>query len=125
MVERLPDLSRTLAALKAHDERLPLLMKAMDAARTDADLRKVLADIEQLEEAVGSAFGLDTSDRNNPEDCRKLCRPGPAVPPPGQELSFVRRMVAEWQGEKVDPRDLKPASDYFQKLDTRKWGLKG
>lgn len=35
------------------------------------------------------------------------------------------RFVPSLPPSKVDPRDLMPASDYFQKLDTRTWGLKG
>lgn len=99
MVEKLPDLSRTLAALKTYDKRLPQLMRVLDKAQTDAELRTMMIEIEKLEESVGAAYGLDTADRNSPETCRGVVRPGPAVPPPGQELSFVRRMVAQWQAE--------------------------
>lgn len=97
MKQKLPDLSRTVAALKRYDKRLPQLMRVLDKAQTDAELRTMMTEIEKLEESVGAAFGLDTSDRNNPETCRKLVRPGPATPSTGQELSFVRRMVALWQ----------------------------
>lgn len=50
--------------------------------------------LERLEEDVGWAFGLDTSAFNSVDDCRQLIRPGPPVPHPGMELSFVRRQVA-------------------------------
>jgi hypothetical protein len=50
-----------------------------------------------LARAVGEAFGQDTAEYNDPEVCAALVRPGPATPPPGQTLSFVRRMVARWQ----------------------------
>jgi hypothetical protein len=55
---------------------------------------------ERLGEAVGIAFGLDTADRNSLETCRGCIRPGHRIPGPGEELSFVRRMVAQWEAEK-------------------------
>lgn len=94
----LPDLSLTERALARYDAEEPRLSKLIDAATTTAEVTDLLTKLEQLEEAVGAAFGDDTSDRNNPETCRKVIRPGPAIPPPGSELSFVRRMVAKWKG---------------------------
>ncbi len=80
----LPDLTRTIKAIEAYD-------KAADASDLEA--------LEALGESVGEAFGLDTSDRNNLNDCKQLIRPGPKVPGSGYELSFVRRMVELWRKE--------------------------
>lgn len=90
----LPDLSRTAAAIEEYDR--------FDAAfNTDGMSQdEVLAQFAKLEsfgEAVGIAFGLDTADRNSMDTCKGCIRPGFKVPGPGQELSFVRRMVAQWK----------------------------
>jgi hypothetical protein len=78
-----PDLSRTEAAIKAFD--------ASDEHWMDNG---------PLGRAVGEAFGLDTIDRNNPEDCAHLIRPGPPEPPLGdRDVSFVRRCVRAWRQE--------------------------
>jgi hypothetical protein len=75
----LPNLNRTVAALAAFD--------AVHGPH-DPGLFSPLA------EAVGVAYGLDTADRNNPDDCAALVRPGPREPRGGEaDLSFVRRMV--------------------------------
>jgi hypothetical protein len=94
MNNKLPDLSRTIAALKRYDEKLPQLLQLMDLAASEEGVRLVELKIEALGRLVGEAYGLDTADRNNPETCASTVRPGPAVPGVGQELSFVRRMVA-------------------------------
>lgn len=57
----------------------------------------MLDELDRLGEAVGLAFGQDTADRNNVDDCAGLVRPGPKTPPAGARPSFVRRMVAEWE----------------------------
>lgn len=88
-INELPDLSRTVQALAVFDA----LDLTVDGSM-NAEVLAQLAAIEVAEGAVGYAFGLDTADRNSLEDCRKLVRPGPAVPSPGAELSYVRRMVA-------------------------------
>ena len=75
MSDKLPDLSRTEAAIAAYD---------CDPS-------------DELAAAVGAAYGEDTQDRNNPATCAALIRPGPKVPTPGSELSFVRRMVKLWR----------------------------
>jgi hypothetical protein len=92
-----PDLSRTKAAIEAYD--------AFDAQfdRMERNQDAVVAwfaELERLGEAVGIAFGLDTADRNSLETCRGCIRPGHRIPGPGEELSFVRRMVAQWEAEK-------------------------
>lgn len=81
--DRLPDLSRTRAALVAFDEyharEVPMDTNAAAVAYFD--------ELDRLAEAVGEAFGLDTADRNDPATCRQCVRPGP----------FVRNAVAEWE----------------------------
>ena len=75
-----PDLTRTAAALEAFD--------AAHGPQDPGDLAK----------AVGVAFGLDTSDRNNAEDCAALVHPGAREPLGGDaDLSFVRKMVRAWR----------------------------
>lgn len=92
-MKALPNLSRTIAALKAYDEAdegFATHSHAMSDEEADAMFQR----LEKLGEAVGAAYGLDTADRNDPKTCAALIRPGPRVPPVGSELSFVRRMVA-------------------------------
>ncbi len=80
-----PDLSRTVAAINAYDEHWG---DEYDPAQAD-----------DLAQAVGVAFGLDTADRNNRSDCARLVRPGPRTPQPGADPSFVRRMVTSYLAE--------------------------
>lgn len=71
------DLTRTAEALRRYDE-------ADD--KTD-----------ELAEAVGIAYGLDTAHVNDFETCRACIRPGHPNPPGGDEdLSFVRRLVRQY-----------------------------
>ena len=72
-----PDLTRTVQALEAYD----------------AESSSVNA------EAVGIAYGHDTSDRNNFEDCKALIRPGKQTPAHPDDLSFVRRMVQKFRDQ--------------------------
>lgn len=88
-------LLRTKVALARYDRLEPGLRQKLIATRHQDNVRLLDDLIERLGEDVGWAFGLDTADFNSVEDCRKLVRPGPPVPAPGCELSFVRRMVAE------------------------------
>lgn len=48
------------------------------------------------ERTVAAAFAAETSAFNDPATCM-LLRPGPAIPAPGGELSFIRRMVNIWR----------------------------
>lgn len=91
------DLTRTAAALAEYDRREDALLEAMREARTNAEVLEAESDLEALGLAVGVAFGEDTREFNNPVTCAKCVRPGPRVPAIGQELSFVRRMVAKWE----------------------------
>lgn len=75
------DLTRTAAALEAYDQNPS----------------------EQLAREVGVAYGLDTADRNDPATCADFIRPGPAVPKPGYEPSFVREMVRKWKAGEFTP----------------------
>ena len=83
-VSTLPNLQRTADALAA-----------FDAAHGPQDPGTG----SELAEAVGIAYGLDTADRNDPEVCADLIRPGAREPLGGEaDLSFVRRMVKSWKG---------------------------
>ena len=83
--------ARTLAALAAYDVHAAKRPLSSDR---DAIWDPWWSREDALAEAVGRAYGLDTADINKLDDCVKLIRPGPQVPPPGCEVSFVRRMVA-------------------------------
>lgn len=93
----LPDLSRTAAALEAHDRAYEALREAASRSIGIHRLHALDAEVDRLAAAVGAAYGLDTADRNDPGDCAALIRPGSPSPPPGSELSFVRKMVALWR----------------------------
>jgi hypothetical protein len=88
-----PSLTATRRALAAYDARIDQL-DAEIIASNHRTLPALLAEQERLEAAVGIAFGQDTAGLNSPDTCAKLIRPGPARPPVGAELSFVRRCVA-------------------------------
>jgi hypothetical protein len=79
----LPNLSRTATALAAYDEMHARIVPM----ETNAEAMAYFEELDRLAEAVGKAYGLDTSDRNDYETCLQYVRPGP----------FVRRMVAEWE----------------------------
>ncbi len=99
-VQKLPDLSRTARALARYDaleDELDTDAGADLALENPARHSNQLERLDALGRAVGVAFGEDTKDRNDPETCAGVVRPGPAVPRPGCELSFVRRMGAQWR----------------------------
>jgi hypothetical protein len=98
---RIRDLSRTAAALDAHDQHERQWSTDALMRMSNAQAARLYEEREKLARAVGVAFGLDT-DRatggpNDPQVCADLIRPGPIVPPAGMEPSFVRRMVRLWQ----------------------------
>jgi len=96
----LPDLSRTAAAIEAFDVVDAEFEAYMSGESGDPEIERTKDLFRRMEEAgaaVGLAYGEDTRDRNSPETCEGVVRPGPAVPGPGRELSFVRRMVAQWR----------------------------
>ena len=90
------DFSRTQEALRIYDEQEPILFNKVMATRIPGESGRLMDEIDKLAEAVGIAFGEDTKDINNPETCRQCIRPGPAVPPPGAELSFVRKTIKKF-----------------------------
>jgi len=92
----IPDLSRTARAVERRDRLLPILHEKMGGDVSNAAALRILAEIGAVEREVGVAYGEDTKDRNDPRACAEL-RAGPPVPPPGCELSFVRRMVGLWR----------------------------
>jgi len=92
----LPDLTRTVKAIEEHDAYKAEFCDAVDRNDSTDDLGKMVEKLEVLAKAVGHAYGLDTADRNDMDTCEGCVRPGPAVPGPGCEISFVRRMVAQW-----------------------------
>lgn len=85
----LPDMSRTAKALEHYDH--------LNVALKDDTTQKGNQLVMDAARDVGVAFGEDTKDRNDPQVCADLIRPGPKVPGPGAELSFVRRMVKLWR----------------------------
>ena len=89
------NLARTSAALAAYDSVDGEVTTYLDGHVTGEGVLRIFKELELAGEAVGVAFGEDTSDRNSMETCRGCVRP--AVPSPGMGLSFVRRMVAEWR----------------------------
>ena len=93
------DFTRTAAALDAYDLAADLFKVELNAEpmQSQAEFLAGEARIEKMGEAVGEAFGFDTQDRNSVETCRQCIRPGPKVPGPGYELSFVRKTVAKWR----------------------------
>lgn len=91
-----PDLQMTAYALAGYDAFMDNWGAALLIANSQ-ELGAMDAKREQLEKTVGICFGLDTADRNSPQTCAECIRPGPKVPPSGQELSFVRRMVRIWE----------------------------
>jgi hypothetical protein len=93
MDKEIPDLSRTKAALEVYDA----FDSEFDAEGSQDDVLAEFAELERFGKAVGRAFGLDTADRNNVDDCERCIRPGNKVPPAGMQLSFVRRMVERWE----------------------------
>lgn len=96
----LPDLSRTARALERHDALEDLLDSDEGAILADEDAARHSNQLEKLDflaAEVGRAYGLDTADRNDPQTCADLVRPGKANPQLGNELSFVRRMVGQWR----------------------------
>jgi hypothetical protein len=102
------DLRRTRDAIAAYDEadarfRDPALWE--NGGPSTGEASRLLAELEQLGEAVGIAYGEDTKDINDPDTCRQCVRPGPATPPLGETRpSFVRRMVADWENS-LHPAD--------------------
>lgn len=90
---RWPNLARTAAAIAAHDAAYDRLMAGAEPAD--------LAELERLEQAVGTAFAQETADRNDPKFVERVIRPGPPTTPPGEEPSFVRRCVAGWRAERI------------------------
>lgn len=97
MNDDLPDLSRTRDAIKAYDlVDSEFTTDRILSGEAPIDIPQKL---EKLGEAVGIAYGLDTADRNSLETCKQYIRPGPANPPPGYDISFVRRMVRDWQNQ--------------------------
>lgn len=60
-----PDLSRTRAALAAWDEGFAARDAALEACRTDDEVRAWLAAEDAARLAVVRAYGIDTADRNS------------------------------------------------------------
>lgn len=105
----LPDLSRTAAAIEAFDKHSAEFTVDRILRLTNREADQQLAKLEELAEAVGIAYGLDTADRNDPKTCAQCIRPGEAVPANGEPVSFVRRMLADWKSQ---PPVGGPGDDY-------------
>lgn len=99
MSHLMPNLDRTEKALAEYDE-VDATYAEVGAVVPVEDADALLDKLAELGRKVGEAYALDTADRN-PASVADLIRPGPAVPSPGCELSFVRRMVKCWQDWKA------------------------
>jgi hypothetical protein len=124
----LPDLSRTARAIEERDRRMPILDEEFDRCVGMADAARckaVFAQIEALESAVGEAFGEDTKDRNDPKTCAECVRAGPPTPPPGFEISFVRRMVALWKEKKPEREAMRISDLQDNQVVRARWGRAG
>lgn len=87
----------TAAALEQYDREIAQVEILWANAETSRDVLQAQRAETQLEEMVSEAFFEDTKGINCRENCM-LVKPGPAVPPPGQELSWLRTRVAKWAG---------------------------
>jgi len=88
----------TKAAIEIYDKADEEFSRKLDG--DDYEAQEIINDLdhlEKLEENVGYTYGLETSDFNNPETCKSCIRPGTKVAQPGCELSFVRRMVIDYE----------------------------
>lgn len=83
MPDTLPNMERTEKALHVYDMHQWTFTTTMTNAKINAWFEKE----KKLGQAVGEAFGHDTSDRNNFDTCRDLVRPG----------DFVRGCVKKWK----------------------------
>ena len=90
------DLTRTKVALEEYDRFNDEFLKANLSA---VELEEMIKEVDVLAENVGIAFGYDTADRNNFETCKECVRPEQKNPTPSAELSFVRRMVKNFENE--------------------------
>lgn len=105
--DKLPDLSRTAAAIAAFDvidAEFEAYMSGESGCPDVGVTKDLFRRLEEAGAAVGRAFSEDTEDRNDPATCVGLVRPGPAVPRPGNAPSFVRRMVARWREQQRTER---------------------
>lgn len=94
----LPTLAKTEAAILAYDahDEICTVDNVEDLPRGAAT--KMFDERARLAREVGVAFGEETKDRNDPQTCTDLIRPGPSTPPLGEtDVSFVRRMVRDWR----------------------------
>ena len=89
-MKELPSLERTRQAIAAYDRADATLTTEHLLSLPTLEYYNAMRRLEILAEAVGIAFGEDTDDRNNPDTCRQLIRPG-------NSDSFVRRMVRQWE----------------------------
>lgn len=84
-------LPRTVAAIAAYDQ----FDESTKWSELEADeWFKAYHQLEELGRVVGLTFGEETKDHNDPQTCEALVRPGPKVPGPGFQISFVRRMCS-------------------------------
>ncbi len=82
------NLARTKAAIEAFDTET-----AQPMPEDFSEAWRKLNREDQLAEAVGEAFGLDTADRNDPATCKVCVRPGKPTAADHPDEPFVRRMV--------------------------------
>lgn len=86
---------RTSKALAKYDANAPTLTD-WEQVRTPDDVARLEAREARLAHHVAIAYWHDTRDINA-KDRVLLLKPGPKVPPPGQETTLIRRMVEAWE----------------------------
>lgn len=89
-----PDLTRTATAVQTLDKAHAHFDSVMEqAAATDQEVEQASDAIDQAATAVGAAFALDTSDRNNPTTAR-LTRAGRKNAAGGE--SWLRELLRKY-----------------------------
>jgi len=90
------DLSRTKAAIEAYDRLDEEFHTLYGTFPSQGVMLALLDRLDEAGKAVAAAFELDTADRNGLGSCASV-RPGPKMPRPGAQLSFVRQAVQRWE----------------------------
>ena len=101
------DLKETKDALDRYDRENDDLIILIDSSdHSDPDqaivILKKIEIVEEYARQIGLAYGNDTKEINNREDCERFIRPGVKEPVNEDDLSFVRKMVKRWEEDKSE-----------------------